>query len=544
MAITRGQVAGSGHGGTGGFGAQTVNLPGAVTAGQLLVCLWVGNSNTGNATCADNINGAWTALTQQSPFAGSGRRMNWFYKLNSAAASAGALTVTVTPVANAGNSEWMQVATYNGVGGYDSAVSAYSTWSGAAATYSQVSGIPTQTGDLILYGMCSNNESTQTFAAISPMTAMVFDGSGLSAGKGANQMPLAFDELLGASTSAVTAAMSTSGAADDGGRWVIGFSPSTGSVITKTQTATARIANTVTKTQTATARVANSKTKTQSSIARIANSKTKTQTAIARIARNITKTQTAIARVAKTVTKTQSATARIVGTVTKTQSATARIANSKTKTQTAIARVANTTTKTQSATARIAKTVTKTQSAVARIVNNLTKTQSATARIANTTTKTQSAIARIGQTATKTQSAVARIAKTTTKTQSATSRIATSVTKTQSARAKISNNLYKQQTATARIVQTTFSFSPPVTQGPSRYTGRVRELIWRHYRGQMTGVTVLKNDGVYTEVETPLQSQISAADIAYMGGHTYDVSAEEAADLEAAGYEITLGVNG
>jgi hypothetical protein len=486
MAITRGQAAGSGHGGAGGFGAQTVTLPGAVTAGQLLVCLWVGNSNTGNATCADNINGAWTALTQQSPFSGSGRRMNWFYKLNSAAASAGALTVTVTPVANAGNSEWMQVATYNGVSAYDSAVNAYSLWTGGSGAITQLSGTPTQSGDLILYGISSDAETTQAMTASGVMTSMVLDATSKSGGASPN-FALGFDELLGAGASAVTASMTMSAGGDDGGRWVIGFSPSTAATITKTQTATARIANTRTKTQTA--------------IARISNNKTKTQTAIA------------------------------------------RISNTRTKTQTAISRIANTRTKTQSANASIIKTVTKTQTATARIANSRTKTQSAIARISNLLTKTQTATARIGQTGTKTQTAKAAIVKTQTKTQTAIASVGVGKTKNQAATARISNRLTKTQRATACIVQNVYRFTPPVSQGPSRYTGRVRDRVWRHYRGQLTGITVLKTNGAYTQVETPMQSQISAADVAYLGGHTYEVTADEASALQAAGYDITLGVN-
>jgi len=53
------------------------------------------------------------------------------------------------------------------------------------------------------------------------------------------------------------------------------------------------------------------------------------------------------------------------------------------------------------------------------------------------------------------------------------------------------------------------------------------------------GITVLKIDGDYYEVRYPSEEEMQAADIAYLGGITHTVSAEEKADLEAAGYTVT-----
>jgi hypothetical protein len=53
------------------------------------------------------------------------------------------------------------------------------------------------------------------------------------------------------------------------------------------------------------------------------------------------------------------------------------------------------------------------------------------------------------------------------------------------------------------------------------------------------GITVLKIDGEYVEVRYPSEEETLAADIVYLGGITHTVSAEEKADLEAAGYEVT-----
>lgn len=52
------------------------------------------------------------------------------------------------------------------------------------------------------------------------------------------------------------------------------------------------------------------------------------------------------------------------------------------------------------------------------------------------------------------------------------------------------------------------------------------------------GITVLKIDGEYYEVRYPSSEEVEEADIAYIGGYSYEVSAEEKADLEAAGYEV------
>lgn len=50
---------------------------------------------------------------------------------------------------------------------------------------------------------------------------------------------------------------------------------------------------------------------------------------------------------------------------------------------------------------------------------------------------------------------------------------------------------------------------------------------------------LLKNDGFYREVINPTAEEVEAADIAYLGGHTYTVSTQEATELAAAGYTTT-----
>lgn len=54
------------------------------------------------------------------------------------------------------------------------------------------------------------------------------------------------------------------------------------------------------------------------------------------------------------------------------------------------------------------------------------------------------------------------------------------------------------------------------------------------------GLTVLKSPlGSYTTVTNPTPEQIDAAEICYLGGHVYEVDADEAESLTAAGYTVT-----
>lgn len=55
---------------------------------------------------------------------------------------------------------------------------------------------------------------------------------------------------------------------------------------------------------------------------------------------------------------------------------------------------------------------------------------------------------------------------------------------------------------------------------------------------------LLKNGTSYTEVISPTAEQVDAATITYYGGHTYVVSAGEAAALTAAGYGSQVTASG
>lgn len=86
-----------------------------------------------------------------------------------------------------------------------------------------------------------------------------------------------------------------------------------------------------------------------------------------------------------------------------------------------------------------------------------------------------------------------------------------------------------------------FGVPLPYTFTPPTYTilpVNVGPLLSRFK--QPRAYSVLKTGGVYTTVATPDGAACAAADIVYLGGHTYDITDDEAADLIVAGYTPTL----
>lgn len=72
----------------------------------------------------------------------------------------------------------------------------------------------------------------------------------------------------------------------------------------------------------------------------------------------------------------------------------------------------------------------------------------------------------------------------------------------------------------------------PNTRGPAFF-------LFRHYKNRARGRTVIKKNGVYSTVDAAaVPDQLATADIVYLGGHIYEVTESEAADLVAAGYTV------
>ncbi len=74
--------------------------------------------------------------------------------------------------------------------------------------------------------------------------------------------------------------------------------------------------------------------------------------------------------------------------------------------------------------------------------------------------------------------------------------------------------------------------TPTISEGPAG-----EGALFGRYR-LVRGITVLKIDGEYFQVRFPSSEEVEDADIAYIGGYSYEVSASEKADLEAAGYTV------
>jgi hypothetical protein len=74
--------------------------------------------------------------------------------------------------------------------------------------------------------------------------------------------------------------------------------------------------------------------------------------------------------------------------------------------------------------------------------------------------------------------------------------------------------------------------TPTISEGPVGY-GR----LFSRFR-LTRGVSVLKVDGQYYETRNPSSEEVQAAQAAYIGGYSYEVSPGERAALQAAGYTV------
>lgn len=74
--------------------------------------------------------------------------------------------------------------------------------------------------------------------------------------------------------------------------------------------------------------------------------------------------------------------------------------------------------------------------------------------------------------------------------------------------------------------------TPTISEGPA---GEGR--LFSRYR-LVRGISVLKVDGQYYQTRYPSSEEVQAAQIAYIGGYSYTVSAAEKTMLEAAGYTV------
>jgi hypothetical protein len=74
--------------------------------------------------------------------------------------------------------------------------------------------------------------------------------------------------------------------------------------------------------------------------------------------------------------------------------------------------------------------------------------------------------------------------------------------------------------------------TPTISEGPAG-----EGPLFGRYR-LVRGITVLKIDGEYFQVRFPSSEEVQAADAAYIGGYSYEVSEAEKTQLEAAGFTV------
>lgn len=74
--------------------------------------------------------------------------------------------------------------------------------------------------------------------------------------------------------------------------------------------------------------------------------------------------------------------------------------------------------------------------------------------------------------------------------------------------------------------------TPTVSEGPL-----ADGPLFSRYR-LTKGVSVIKEGGVYRELQNPSSEEVEAAEAFYLGGITHEVSPGEKAGLEAAGYTV------
>ena len=84
-------------------------------------------------------------------------------------------------------------------------------------------------------------------------------------------------------------------------------------------------------------------------------------------------------------------------------------------------------------------------------------------------------------------------------------------------------------------LMTKYFFTPPTEdEGPAG--GNV--LFYRYKIAR--GITVLKSNGIYSEIRYPSQDELLEADTYYLGGHRHEISSAEYSALTTAGYSDYL----
>ena len=74
--------------------------------------------------------------------------------------------------------------------------------------------------------------------------------------------------------------------------------------------------------------------------------------------------------------------------------------------------------------------------------------------------------------------------------------------------------------------------TPTISEGPAG-----EGPLFERFR-LVRGITVLRINGEYFQVRFPSSEEVQAAEVAYIGGYSYEVDEAEKTRLEAAGYTV------
>ena len=74
--------------------------------------------------------------------------------------------------------------------------------------------------------------------------------------------------------------------------------------------------------------------------------------------------------------------------------------------------------------------------------------------------------------------------------------------------------------------------TPTISEGPAG-----QGPLFERFR-LVRGITVLRINGEYFQVRFPSSEEVQAAEVAYIGGYSYEVDEAEKTRLEAAGYTV------
>jgi hypothetical protein len=160
----------------------TVTFAGAVIAGDLLICYCRAGTSFTNLTVSDNVNGAWTLIDGTSA-------SGMFYRANSAAASMGQLTITVSNLTDPATTVRVSADEFSGIANA-SPLDQFVTTSDAATSGWTSTAFTAAANELVYVGVVQGDTVSFTPGTVGGV-AMALGGQSNNAGSIATEYALA-----------------------------------------------------------------------------------------------------------------------------------------------------------------------------------------------------------------------------------------------------------------------------------------------------------------------------------------------------------------